>query len=229
MNIKKIIGFFAVFAFLLSFASYSYADKDGNRQNNQDRDREENHSVNNDGHDQKLKLDWKSELTAKQCNAVGRPIVDVEQKVINDADSGNGGYWAMDKYKRSIKVYNTATEGTYCATVAYDGNFVSFAGASPNNTGTIPAGIKGEMEGGYRSTPFTGTLLLSPLWPLHGNVGTTDYNCDNLGNCPGIVNWRDKYFVSTSGFDLAWWGWIYKAGNHGTWINAISGAAGDIL
>ena len=181
----------------------------------------------NDHHN--LRLDWRRELTASKCNGVGRPIVNVRQKVKNDADSGFAGYWAIDQYTRDITVYKTATVGTYCATVEYDGKFVSFAGASPNNTGTIAAGIKGEMNGGYRSTLFTGALLSTPLWPTHGNVGTTDYNCDNLGNCPGRIDWTTKYFSTTSGFDLAWWGWIYNTQHHGTWINAISGSVGDIL
>ncbi|VVA43636.1 hypothetical protein CANDROIZ_20051 [Candidatus Roizmanbacteria bacterium] len=30
-----------------------------------------------------------------------------------------------------------------------------------------------------------------------------------------------QYFPGYVSFDQPWWGWIYKAGNNGTWINAI--------
>ena len=46
--------------------------------------------------------------------------------------------------------------------------------------------------------------------------------------CPGLVDWTAQYFSSTSGYDLAWWGWEYRAGRHGTWVNALSGNSGDI-
>lgn len=177
-----------------------------------------------------LKLDWQKEVNAKQCNATGDPFIDVTQKVKNDVDSGVGGnYWAYDFVIRKIKVYKTGSEGTYCATVAYDGNFTTIAGASPGNTGTVVAGIKGEFEGGYRSTQFTGALLPTSLWPKHGFVGTTDYMCTPTGTCPGFIDWTTQYFSSTPGYDLAWWGWVYNTGDHGGWINALSGNSGDIL
>lgn len=189
---------------------------------------EEGHGDNNDNNDQQeLNLNWKAEVNAKKCNAKGNPIVNVSQKILNDVDSGEAGnYWAYDTIERQIKVYSLG-ENTYCATVSYEGRFDTIPGQrSPGNTGTLGS-IKGEFEGGYRSTQFTGTF--APIWPTHGSVGTTDYNCDPLGNCPGQINWSTKYFSSTTGFDLSWWGWIYDAEDHGTWVNAITGNSGDIL
>ncbi len=169
------------------------------------------------------------ELARSACpNAVGSPIINVEQKVINDADSGVGGnYWALDHYQRNIVVYKTKTANTYCAIVKYGGNFVTFAGASPNNTGTVGAGIEGDMKGGYRGL-VTGTLKASPSWKTHGNVGKFDYACDALGNCPGRVSWLAQYFDPGFGFDYSWWGWKYTTDHNGTWINKMDGNIGDI-
>ncbi len=171
-----------------------------------------------------------NELKKSACaNTVGAPVINVEQQVKNDADSAVGGNaWAMDHYKREIVVYKTTAANTYCAIVKYEGGFVTLAGASPQNTGTVGAGIKGAMSGGYRSTLFTGTLKSNPSKPTHGSIGTYDYACDTSFNCPGVVNWRTLYFDNISGFDLAWWGWQYKTAKNGSWINAVTGNVGDI-
>jgi len=172
-------------------------------------------------------LDFGPQLAASACGP-GTLVVNVEQKVRNDADSGvAGNAWAFDDYERHIKVWQTGSSpDTFCATVSYEGKFTTNAGASPGNTGTVEAGVRGRFEGGYRTTQFTGTF--SPTEPTHGNLGVFDYRCDISFNCPGYVPWTTFYFTSTSGFDLAWWGWIYHAGKNGTWVNAISGNAGDI-
>lgn len=170
------------------------------------------------------------ELRRSACgNAMEEPVINVEQKVKNDADSGvAGNAWAFDNYEREIKVYRTTEENSYCAIVKYEGKFITLAGPSPNNTGTVAAGIRGEFEGGYRAT-FTGTLKSSPLKKTHGSIGTYDYACDTLFNCPGRVSWLSFYFDGVASFDQPWWGWIYHADDHGTWINASTGNVGDIL
>lgn len=167
-----------------------------------------------------------------QCS--GTLVINVTQKVRNDADSGLGGYWANDNYNRSIKVWQTTTGTstdeayTFCAVVKYDGQFTTYAGPSPQNTGTVGAGVTGDFSGGYTSTIFTGTLLAPLLKPTHGNIGTIDYNCDSNGNCPGSIDWTTFYFSSTSGFDFATWGWQYNTCNNGSWVNALAGNSGDI-
>jgi hypothetical protein len=166
-----------------------------------------------------------SPLDHSQCGG-GTLVVDVTQDVINDADSGvAGNAWAFDDYQRQIRVWQTGPD-TYCAILRYDGEFVTNAGPSPNNTGTLAAGVQGELAGGYRTTHFTGTF--APTAPTSGDLGTFDYACDTSFNCPGRVSWPSLYFSSTSGFDLEWWGWIYTTDANGTWVNAISGNLGDI-
>lgn len=220
--IKKIATAAATLALLAATTIPAFAD------NSNHNFESENHGDHGNGG---LHLDWKKEVNAKKCNVHGDPIINVEEKVKNDADSGvAGNAWAFDNYKRLIKVWQVGNN-TYCATVAYEGKFNAVAGQTgPAGTGVIGNDVKGEFQGGYRSTVFTGTLLTSPLWPTNGSVGTVDYQCDLSFNCPGRINWTTQYFSSTPGFDLAWWGWIYKADDdHGTWINAISGNLGNIL
>lgn len=176
------------------------------------------------------KLEYRSELNRKKCDAKGFPVINVIQRVVNDADSGvAGNYWALDKYFRHIQVWKTVS-GNYCADVSYDGSFAAVSGQTgPGGTGTIGNNVKGEMKGGYRTTEFSGVLRKKPLWPRYGFTGLTDYECDLSGNCPGRISWIGQYFDSSPSYDLEWWGWIYKAGKHGTWINEIDGNSGNIL
>jgi hypothetical protein len=173
-----------------------------------------------------LTLNFGTELNAAACG--GTEIIDVAQTVLNDADSGFGGNaWAVDNYTRHIKVFQLL-DGTFCATTHYEGTFTTNAGTSPSGSSTVSPGITGTIIGGYRATQFSGTLLASPPYPTHGNIGTFDYMCDLTFTCPGYVDWLTLYFSSTSGFNLDWWGWIYHGGSNGTWVNASTGSTGDI-
>ncbi len=164
------------------------------------------------------------------ANTVGSPVVNVTEKVKNDADSGiAGNYWALDALERHITVWQTTTAGTYCAVVRDEGSFNTLAGQkSPGNTATLTGSERGEISGGYTAT-ITGTLLTTPSWKTHGEVGTVNYQCDASGNCPGYVSWPGQYFASGFSFDQPWWGWIYRGGKFGTWVNAVSGNSGDIV
>src|SRR5258708_18676613 len=171
-----------------------------------------------------------NELSKNSCGThLGNPVIDVTQKVQNDADSGvAGNYWAFDYYSRSIKVWATPAANTYCAIVTYDGNFYTVPGqVGPGNN---PVGaqintstnqpVNGAFSGGRRAL-IVGTLLPPPLLPTHGSIGATNYQCDISGNCPGAFSWPDKYFTTGYTYNDDWWGWQYLAGSHGTWINAI--------
>ena len=169
------------------------------------------------------------EKNIRCTNTVGAPVVNVEVRVINNADSGiAGNYWALDALKRHITVWKTTTAGTFCATVRDEGKFRTFAGQqSPGNTTVLSGNERGEIKGGYVGT-ITGSLLASPLWKTKGHVDTIDYQCDVSGNCPGYVSWLSRYFNPGYGFDYLWWGWTYRGGKFGTWVNAVSGNLGDI-
>jgi hypothetical protein len=146
--------------------------------------------------------------------------------VRNDADSGVGGNaWAFDNFVRQIVVVKTG-DRTYCAITRYGGVFTTIDGTSPGGAGHVSAGIVGAFGGGYRSTAFTADF--APTKPTSGSIGTVNYGCDASFNCPGRFDWTTLYFTNVAGFDLAWWGWLYKTQAHGTWLNAITGNVGDI-
>lgn len=171
-------------------------------------------------------LNYGSQLNSSQCGS-GPLVINVVQKVTNDADSAVGGtYWALDDITRQIQVWQTDTN-TFCATVQYEGSFTTFAGDSPQDTGTVAADITGTIHGGYTAT-FEGTLASSPADKTHGNIGTVDYRCDQTGNCQGYVDWVGVYFPGYTNFTQPWWGWIYRTPHNGTWVNAVSGNSGDI-
>ncbi len=179
---------------------------------------------------------WGKELSAASCEGkVGGPVINVTQKVTGDADSGFGGYWAHDSYNRHIQVWRTGskTSNTYCALVTYEGTANAVAGQTgpAGGTGVIGEGVSAEMKGGYRTTIFTGTLRSTPLlgWKTKGTIGAIDYGCDLSGACSDLVNWSEQYFTGLSGFGKDWWGWLYDAGSHGSWLNSIDGNWGDIL
>ncbi len=158
----------------------------------------------------------------------GKLIVNVTYGLSNDYDSGvAGNAWANDTIHRHLQVFDQGG-GTYCATVNDTGSFVTFAGASPGGTGTLTAGIKGEINGGYTTTMFSGTLNPSPAYKTHGNLGSFDLMCVDANTCPGAHPGYYSYFSSTSGDDLASWGWKYHAGKRGEWTNASTGNSGDI-
>jgi hypothetical protein len=166
-----------------------------------------------------------AQLNASQCNTGGAPLINATFKVVNDADSGvAGNAWAMDSYTKHVQVW-AQSAGTYCAIVKYAGQFVTNAGASPQNTGTIAAGVKGTFEGGYQAT-FNGTF--APTMKTNGNIGTFDFQCDTSFNCPGYFDWVGAYFPGYSSFNIPYWAWTYHAGNNGSWVNASTGNSGDI-
>jgi hypothetical protein len=159
----------------------------------------------------------------------GKQIVNVNYTLKNDFDSGvAGNAWANDTINRHLVVMSLGG-GTYCAVVDDNGSFVTFAGASPNNTGTVSAGIKGRINGGYVTTVFTGTLNSSPTYKTHGNLGTFDLQCTDANTCPGAHPSFLSYF-SSQNWDQTYasWGWKYHTAKNGNWTNADSGNSGDI-
>ncbi len=169
------------------------------------------------------------QVNAAACNTTGAPILNVTFKVINDADSGTTRpVWAFDSFNRRIQVWQQS-DGTFCAIAKYQGQFVTIAGDSPgaadNAGGTVGNGVKGTVEGGYTAS-FNGTF--TPTLPTKGNIGSFDYACDALGNCPEAFDWISAYFTGNTSFDQPYWAWNYHAGNNGSWVNASTGNSGDI-
>lgn len=174
-------------------------------------------------------FNWGSEVNAGECDHSGGPVINIIRRVVNSVDSGEGGnFWAFDDYNQHIQIWAQA-DGSYCVLARYQGQFDGQAGqTSPGATGILSGAEDGSFEGGYRAV-ITGTLQADPAWRTRGRVGTSDYQCDISGNCPGFVNWIDQYFEPGSTFTFEWWGWVYHGGSNGQWINSIDGNSGDIL
>lgn len=204
------------------------------------------------------RLNWGTQLNAAECDrAGGTLVINVTHHVVNDIDSAvGGGFWAVDDYNRHIQVWFVGTDGSggieaeafgaaltangvevYCAVVKYQGAFVTREGRSPQGSDPfIPAGIEGTFEGGHRAV-ITGPLKASPRYRSRGFIGTFDYGCDvaadpgDRSSCTGLFNWVSEYFDTANGnhsITVQWWGWIYKTGRYGTWVNAAAGNQGDI-
>lgn len=185
----------------------------------------------------KPRLNWGSELNAAQCNpGAGNMVLNIVFQVTNDADSGFGGYWGIDSYMKHIQVWEQS-DGTFCVQAKYNGSFVTVAGNSPGNTGTVSAGVTGTMEGGYTAVISNATFNPGTK-RTKGNIGAKDYGCvitngSTLQNGQDTCNpydWFTDYFTDGD-FNYSGpfqWGWIYDAGNNGTWVNASSGSSGDI-
>jgi hypothetical protein len=163
---------------------------------------------------------------AKACNTSGTAIVNVHFTLTNDYDSAIDGHaWANDTISRQLQIWGLGS-GTYCVAVSDQGSFVTFAGTSPQNTGTVSAGITGKIKGGYTG-PVAGTY--APTRPVSGNLGTFDLACTDAYNCPGThPSYLDYFSNLTSDDAFALWGWSYHAAHNGTWNNTSSGNTGDI-
>jgi len=179
-----------------------------------------------------LKLD-QPDISSKQCKPNGggaQQLVDVHFTILNVADSGFGPSgslaWANDTIDRHLRIYQL-DDGSFCVNVADKGKFVTYAGDGPGEgTSILDANIKGEFEGGYVSNFFGATF--TPTLPTRGNLGAYDMGCDRTFVCPGTRPSYLSYLSAVSGENItAEWGWIYRAGKHGTWLNQDDVAAAD--
>lgn len=172
-------------------------------------------------------LEWSKETNRSACDANGKPVINVTQHVTGDMDSGFDGGWAIDTYTRRIQVWEVEAD-VYCAVVRYSGTFDAIAGApSPGQGSNILDGDEdGSIVGGYRAV-IASPILSEPTWPTRGTVGHFDYECTAPRVCPGAVDWVEQYFAQSNNFVFEFWGWVYRAGRHGTWINAIDSAGGS--
>lgn len=156
----------------------------------------------------------------------GAQIVNVTYEMINDYDSNtHGGAWANDTITRHLQLFDLG--GSFCATVNDTGSFVTMDADSPNGTGTVTAGITGQINGGYLAS-ITGTLSDSPDYKTHGFLGTFDLQCEDAYNCPGDRPSFLSYLDSGATYTLDDWGWYYHTPQNGDWLNDAGGNVGDI-
>lgn len=161
-------------------------------------------------------------------------VLSITLKVVNDEDSGNVGYWALDDYNRQIKVWQLP-DGTYYAKAQYEGKWQSFAGTrSPGAGKVMTKDASGVMKGSYTAT-FTATSVT----PTFGNVGTKNYGgtkADVLKGTYGAgqlgpvtpFSYLGTYFTGVENFNYLHWGWTYTYKNQ-RWNNFDTGTSGDIV
>lgn len=217
-----------LFAPTSSYASMGDMHRDGEREKKELKDARNDRHDDNDS-EGKIKLRFEKELSPRACGKkLGAPYIWVTHTATNGLDIGEAGNWALDDFTRTIRVWETAPNH-FCAIVEYEGIANAVEGQTgPGGEGVIGKNVHARATGGYR-VEFDATKNPTPLWPTTGFVGDFEYGCLITDvSCPG-PNWFAKYYLTLTNADLQWWGFIYKAGRHGTWINSIYGTKGNIL
>ena len=59
-------------------------------------------------------------------------VIDITHKVVNDEDSGNVGYWALDNYNKHVQVWKLP-DGRYYVEAKYEGKWQTFRSIEPGN------------------------------------------------------------------------------------------------
>jgi hypothetical protein len=161
-------------------------------------------------------------------------ILNIMYVVVNDEDSGNAGYWALDDYTRLLQVWKTP-DGSFYAIAKYLGVWKTFAGALSPGAGVVQTKDgRGTFEGGYTAT-FTATSYVSKF----GAIGIKDFKGTKEDILKGTYgagqtgatapfSWLSAYFTGADNFTYINWGWTYKYRNQ-AWNNYQSGTTGDIV
>ena len=180
-------------------------------------------------------------LSGATGDIITGPLVNATMKVINDEDSGNVGYWALDNYTKSITAWQT-DPNSYFANVIYNGTWCTFKGALSPGKGIVePANGCGIMNGGYTATFNANTF--NSLATTTGSIGTFNfggtendillgsYSSNQIGS-PNAFDWVTYYFPGYTNFEQPTWSWTYTYNapvKNEQWINANTGTSGDIL
>ena len=194
-------------------------------------------------------LSWGSQLNPSDCpdDQNYRYLeVNVTGQVSNDADQAPAGnYWARLEYNRHIQVWKVGivvdpppAGERYCVLVKYQGSWLTTNNAMrPGNSAlTLPAGIEGTFQGGYRAIVI-GVLREDGSVKLRGRAPTVDRGWSGLPYAsPAQDDWIDRFFSSYTSVTPVWWGWIYHGGPNSTFVNACDladnpecpGNSGDI-
>lgn len=169
-----------------------------------------------------------SQTSVKNAHAVALPcnnphnfLVDVNQAVANDPDSGNHGNWATDTFTRHLQIWQDGS--TYCGKVTDNGTFVTTGPLSPNAGAALSAGIAGTVTGGATFT-ITGTpkANLGNIVPLPLDCSATD--CVTHGTLHILLA---DYFDNESHSYIDW-GWTYATCTNGTWVDSAINSDGSL-
>ena len=161
------------------------------------------------------------------CPGGGKLVVNAYATYRNSADIGTDGHvWALDTARESIQIWQIGTN-TYCFKRQDIGTFTTFAGVSPDGTGTVPAGVTGRWYGELVIVikgPF------APNLPTSGFVGDFDLQCDQDGTCNGPAFNARNYFSSFDSLEFLKFAGTFEAGACGVWRQSTDGTTtGDIV
>jgi hypothetical protein len=162
------------------------------------------------------------------CPTDKLPVVDSYFTAENSADTGPDGHvWALDAGTRFIRIWRLGGDA-YCLQIRDVGTFTTFAGLSPEGTGTVPAGVTGTFD----STSYLRAYgKFAPTVPTTGSLGNIDAQCQQDGSCANpIPHIRASYFPSGyKHLDFGAFTATYDGGACGTWVQTNSGDTGDIV
>jgi hypothetical protein len=161
------------------------------------------------------------------CVGAKEKVVDVTRTIRNVPDFGVDGHiWALDSFEDRLRIWRVGTD-RYCVRRDLDGGFETFAGPSPNLTGTVDEGVTGTFKG---TVMFTNVAEFQPQVPVSGYIGEVDAGCSQDGSCtarvPSVV---DLYFPGGPiTFRFFWREAVFDGGPNGTFIQNADGNFGDI-
>ena len=168
-----------------------------------------------------------AEVKDRCAGAKQPPVVNVTRSVRNLTDFAVDGHvWALTSFEERIQIYRVGVD-RYCTRRDAQGTFATFAGASPNLTGTVPAGLTGTFEWTIFHN-VTGDLM--PTVPVSGYIGEVDARCQPDGTCADTA-WRLGVLFFPNGLQAAripWASAVYDAGANGVFTQNNDGAFGDI-
>jgi hypothetical protein len=154
-------------------------------------------------------------------------VVDSYATFENSADYGADGHvWALDAGTHSIRIWRLGGDA-YCIKVHDVGTFTTFAGLSPEGTGTVSGGVTGSFDG-TMYLRFYGTF--APKVATTGFIGNFDLQCQQDGSCSGPAPRISRlYFSSVYAIDFGAFAFTADGGACGTWFQSSSGDTGDIV
>jgi hypothetical protein len=144
----------------------------------------------------------------------------------NSADYGADGHiWALDAATRTIRVGRLGKDD-YCVEVHDIGTSTTYAGLSPEGTGTVRAGVTASFVG---SISYRVHGKFAPTVPTHNFIGDFDAQCNQEGTCTGRLLEDSLFFSSIDHIDFGSFSFSADAGACGTWSQTDSGDTGDIV
>ena len=160
------------------------------------------------------------------CPGGGPLVVNAYATYSNGADFGADGHvWALDAARESIQIWQIGTN-TYCVKRQDIGTFTTFAGVSPEGTGTVPGGVTGRWNGEIVAV-IHGTF--APTAPTRGFVGDFDRQCQQDGTCLLPEFTARSYISNITSAQFLRFSATFAAGACGVWRQSIDGNTGDIV